>query len=545
MIKRLCFAFMALMIEAVYANNIKTRIWDFVYAARDGDLATAKWLVDRGVLNFTRQERDGYIFFVGEALGEATTNGHLAMVRYLVNNVGINVNSKFGTNPKNPVLLEAADKGHLAIVQFLVSKGANVNLIGNCGESPLYVSANDAIWDYLQPKTKGLNTTLALFNASRRGNLEQVKSFFEQLKKEGKDINDIKVNATNYNCETSALVEASYYGHLEVVKFLVENGANVNNIVKGYLGMNRDTALVSASANGHLEVVKYLVENGANINNGRNALEVAAEEGHLAVVQYLVSQGANAKINLYDATKNGHFEVAKYLISQGADIRRALHGAIARGDLGFVKYALSQGIDLTDTYYPNSGYINTNRLKYLPPKTQAEESKYLANTVEITRLLIANGAKIYENDLIYAVEPTQYASQSRGTYPHYFEIVKMLVNNGANVNYQNKSGETALMYAVRNSAYIDITQYLLQHGASASINVVDERGETALDKALGEKQIALLKRYGAKYNKRRKSSDSPRNAPKAPPNVHIQNHKSDSPRNAPRFPPNVHIRIID
>ncbi len=538
MIKRLCFAFMALMIQTIYADDI--HIWDFINAAEDGELFKVKSLVSRNVLNFGGEYNQ---WAVDRALQGATTNGHLEVVRYLVNNIGANVNYRYGKNPRanNTILFEAADKGHLAIVQILVSKGANTNRIGECGYAPLYDSANDAIWDYLQPKTKELSTALAFINAARRGNLEQVKSFLEQLKKEGKDINDIKVNANNSHCETSALIEASYYGHLEVVKFLVENGANVNNNVAYSAGNSKkDTALISASANGHLEVVKYLVENGASVNNGpHNALAMAAEEGHLAVVRYLVSQGADVKIKLYSVVGNGHFEVAKYLISQGADIRGALQGAIARGDLGFVKYALSQGVDLTK----DSVHINTNGHIYtsLNIKTQAEKNKYLANIVEITRLLIANGAKIYESGLIDAVEPTKYTIDSRDTYPYYFEIVKMLVNNGANVNYQNKSGKTALMYAVRNSTYIDITQYLLQHGASASINVVDERGETALDMALGEKQIALLKRYGAKYNKRRKSS----NSPKAPPNVHIQNHKSDSPRNAPRFPPNVHIRIID
>lgn len=539
MIKRLCFAFVvgALSIQAIYADKFQYHSWDFVGAAGDGDLATVKSLVDRGVLYY--ESKENKLFFVSEALGEATTNGHLAVVKYLVENLGANVNSKFSKNPKkgNPILLEAADKGHLAIVQYLVSKGANVNLAGRCGYPALYDSANDTIWDYLKPKTKGLNTSLAFINAARRGNLGQVKSFLEQLKQEGKNMNDIKVNANDYFCETSALVEASYYGHLAVVKFLVENGANVNSFVKSSSDSNKTIALISASFNGHLEVVQFLVENGADINYSRNrALEIAAEQGHLAVVRYLVSRGADVKmIMLSSVAKNGHLEVVKYLVSQGADIRGALHGAISRGDLEFVKYILSQGIDITK----DSGYIKTHKLgDYSPIKTQAEKNQYLANIVEITRLLIANGAKVGESDLIGAVKPAQY-ERDRYIYSHFFEVVKMLVNNGANVNYQNRRGETALMFAVINPYHTDITQYLLQHGAN--VNLIDNDGETALDKALGSAQATLLKRYGAKHNKYRESS----NTPKAPPNVHIKNHKSDSPRNTRKFPPNVNIRIID
>ena len=43
---------------------------------------------------------------------------------------------------------------------------------------------------------------------------------------------------------------ASKYGHLEVVKYLVSNGANIH--------AQNDWALILASENGHLEVVKYL-----------------------------------------------------------------------------------------------------------------------------------------------------------------------------------------------------------------------------------------------------------------------------------------------
>ena len=64
---------------------------------------------------------------------------------------------------------------------------------------------------------------------------------------------------------------ASENGHLETVKHLVENGANINEKNK-----DRDTPLICASRNGHLEIVIYLCENGDDINEkdeyGDNAL---------------------------------------------------------------------------------------------------------------------------------------------------------------------------------------------------------------------------------------------------------------------------------
>jgi ankyrin repeat protein len=73
---------------------------------------------------------------------------------------------------------------------------------------------------------------------------------------------------------------------LEVVKYLVEKGANIHT--------EYDRALISASGNGHVEVVKYLVEKGADPKNDE-ALARADENGHLKVVKYLTEfeKGAN------------------------------------------------------------------------------------------------------------------------------------------------------------------------------------------------------------------------------------------------------------
>jgi len=48
---------------------------------------------------------------------------------------------------------------------------------------------------------------------------------------------------------------------MEVVKILVENGANVN-----FLTETKSSPLRAACYSGHLNIVKYLVEHGADIN---------------------------------------------------------------------------------------------------------------------------------------------------------------------------------------------------------------------------------------------------------------------------------------
>jgi ankyrin repeat protein len=96
-----------------------------------------------------------------------------------------------------------------------------------------------------------------------------------------------------------------------------------------------------ASQLGHLEVVTYFVDIGANIESriktGATPLYIAAFEGNLDVLQYLVNKKANIHMTCLDgssplhaASENGHLEVVQYLINLGVEINLPdTHGATA------------------------------------------------------------------------------------------------------------------------------------------------------------------------------------------------------------------------
>ena len=84
----------------------------------------------------------------------------------------------------------------------------------------------------------------------------------------------------NFISKDDALIYASSKGHLEVVKYLVDHGANVN--------AQDDYALRSAARNGHLDVIKYLVGHGANVNaQDDGALIWASLKGYTDIVNFL------------------------------------------------------------------------------------------------------------------------------------------------------------------------------------------------------------------------------------------------------------------
>jgi hypothetical protein len=117
----------------------------------------------------------------------------------------------------------------------------------------------------------------------------------------------LKTYKRNENNIGLLLYISSANGELALVIWSLKNGAVL-----------RDGDLISASRNGHLSVVKYLVEHGANIHALNDvALNDASTKGHLDIVKYLVEHGANIHASndlaLFNAGMNGHLDVVKYL----------------------------------------------------------------------------------------------------------------------------------------------------------------------------------------------------------------------------------------
>ena len=120
------------------------------------------------------------------------------------------------------------------------------------------------------------------------------------------------------------ILSAAKYGSVALIKKLGNyGGANIN------AKDNVSTVLHYAAWGGNLDVVKYLVDKGADINAKTGALlgmttvlHAAALGGNPEVVKFLVDKGAdiNAKDNdgytVLDYTSND--EVRNYLISRGA-----------------------------------------------------------------------------------------------------------------------------------------------------------------------------------------------------------------------------------
>jgi ankyrin repeat protein len=122
-------------------------------------------------------------------------------------------------------------------------------------------------------------------------------------------------------------------GTLQAVK---KRLAEAPDLVKAVRVRDGVTALMLAASNGHIDVVKALIQEGANINlqdnGGRTALDLALKKNHTAIVDFLLKRVAAAdKESLIKAATSGDIERVKVLIAAGADVdfQRVINGFTA------------------------------------------------------------------------------------------------------------------------------------------------------------------------------------------------------------------------
>ena len=129
-----------------------------------------------------------------------------------------------------------------------------------------------------------------IFAAARKNKLDSIKWLIEK--------ENVDVNIANSKQETPLHI-ASQYGHLKIVQYLCQKGAD---ITLGSLA-NKWQPIHWAAEFGHLDIVKYLVEEchadaRAKRADGFTPLHIAAFWQNLGLAQYLFKHGADKDINL-------------------------------------------------------------------------------------------------------------------------------------------------------------------------------------------------------------------------------------------------------
>lgn len=371
-------------------------------------------------------ERGGFSY--DNALQAASARGHEQVVLTLLAK-GAKVNA-CGGYPFDNALQAAAGNGHKRIVETLLAHGAMVNARGDGGR---YHSA--------------LQTALA------EGHEEVARTLLE---------NGADVNAQGgWYC--TALQAASGHCSEVMVQTLLDKGADVN--VEG--GWYYGSALTAAAAEGHEQVVRILLDSGANADPSFEEslfgapLQAAAARGYIEIVRTLMDRGVdvNRKITsshcgnaLQAASADGHKDVVQLLLDRGADVNTqggrygsALQAALAQRHNELVLLLLDSGADVN---------IQGGELG------NALQAASLSGSKEVVQLLLDRGADVNMRDGNFG-----NALQVASRFGHE-KVVQLLLDRGADINAEVK-GRNALDVALSYDQE-QVAKLLRQYGAKSS-----------------------------------------------------------------------------
>ena len=169
---------------------------------------------------------------------------------------------------------------------------------------------------HIEVNTRHDGKSTPIYIAAKKGNLEALITLHEA----GGDIEN------RYDVCTP-LFAATAAGHLEVVKYLINQGANIDK-----LSLDQANPTYIAAQQGHHLVVRELLAYNSNPNppfsGGYTSTYIAAANNHPAVLRELCIYPHKFRVNdlspdgstpLYIASRNGYLECIQILLNYGAD----------------------------------------------------------------------------------------------------------------------------------------------------------------------------------------------------------------------------------
>lgn len=386
----------------------------------------------------------------------------------------------------------------LDVVKFLVGKGADISARDKDGKIPLDLATQEngtGIAEFL--KQTQLDLDKQLLTAVQDRNLSKA----EVLVSRGANINT--KNDDGYTSLHFAVLKNFQSG----IDYLIKKGANID--AKDNLGR---TPLHWAARDGYLGIVQAITEGGANLDvkdkDNKTPSDLASWKGYKNIAQYLKQVQLDKK--LLAAAKGNDYHEVQILVSQGASLeakdrngRTSLYMASWNGNLDVVKYLIGKGSSINvkdkDGKTPLGIAIERKYNDVVACLQQILNEQLLAaienGNLNTIKNLISEGANVNAKGTLVGISPMHLAVENQD-----IDFIEFLLSKKADINNTDGQGRTPLFWASY-SGYSDVVRYLIDQGAN--VNIKNQDGKTALDIARDKSHYIIVMLLEKEINKER------------------------------------------
>jgi ankyrin repeat protein len=278
-----------------------------------------------------------------------------------------------------------------------------------------------------------------------------------------------------FRASSTILYDAAISNNLELFLWVLSKGANTE-VENG----QHETALMVASYHGHLHAVKLLLSGGAKSDK---ALNYASIGNQVSIVRFLITMGSDpGHVNsegdtpLIYASSKGAVDVVKLLIEMDVDLENqdsdgitALMTASAEGRLDVMRLLIKAGAELE---------------RATPTGITALIMASMAGQPDVVRVLIDAGANI-EAQVQGGLTALMLAS-----FHKHPSVVGLLISAGADLEKTNRAGDTALFTAAYGN-HMEVLRLLINAGAN--VHAQNNRGRDIMDIALVQRNHELMR----------------------------------------------------